>query len=114
VSHDNPAEFEALMLRLAARRVLETCQRAGAPEPPRAKAILGTYTPDRQAADANSFFDWCKRKGLEFLVVDGATGEWAATLSPPHYLPPNDDRLSEILRRSLYVIEGGKNQMQRT
>ncbi len=46
---DNPAELEALFLRLHARRIVIARWAAGEPPPEGATAILGRYTPDRQS-----------------------------------------------------------------
>ena len=71
VMTDSPAEFEALMLRLWARHVRDRCARAGEPVPPGAAAILDHYTPDKQVADTDAFYEWCDVSGLEFPVIDG-------------------------------------------
>ena len=78
---DDPAQLEALFLRLQARRVVEARWRAVEPAPPGSTAILGRYTPDRQAADSNALLRWCEKHGLEFMVFDGMTGEYFATLA---------------------------------
>ncbi len=66
--------LEALFLRLEARRIVRARWSAGEPPPEGATAILGKYTPDRQAADSEAFTRWCEKHGLEFMVYDGATG----------------------------------------
>ncbi len=68
---DNPAEFEALMLRLWARHVRDRCARAGEPVPPGAATILGRHTADKQVADTEAFREWCEGNGLELPMIDG-------------------------------------------
>ena len=80
---DDPAEFEALMLRLWAMRVKEVCYHNGEPTPPGAKAILDGYTFNQPAFDSKAFKAWCNRNGLEFLMHDCQEGRW--------FLHPDDD-----------------------
>ena len=84
---EDPAALEALFLRLEARRIVCARWWAGEPPPEGATAILGTYTPDRRAADSAAFKRWCEKNGLEFMVIDGQTGEYRATKPLPGGAP---------------------------
>ena len=84
---EDPTALEALFLRLEARRIIRARWWAGEPPPEGATAILGRYTPDRQAADSNALFRWCQKHGLEFMVIDGVTGEYCATKPLPDDAP---------------------------
>ena len=84
---DNPTELEALFLRLEARRIVLACWAAGEPVPEGAIAILGNYTPNRRAADSEAHKRWCEKHGLEFMVIDGETGEYFATAQLPDDSP---------------------------
>ena len=78
---DDPAALEALFLRREARRIVVARWHAGESPPEGATAILGKYTPDRQAVDSEAFKRWCEKYGLEFMVYDGETGEYS-TIAP--------------------------------
>ena len=84
---EDPAEMEALFLRLEARRIVLARWAAGEPEPPGAVAILGNYTPVRSAADSVALKRWCEKHGLEFMVIDGVTGDYFATAPIPKDVP---------------------------
>ena len=76
---EDPAALEALFLRLEARRIALARWNAGEPEPKGAIAILGNYTPKRMADDSVALKRWCEKHGLEFMVIDGETGDYFAT-----------------------------------
>ncbi len=80
---EDPTALEALFLRLEARRIVRARWWAGEPPPEGATAILGKYTPDRQAADSEALKRWCEKRGLEFMVYDRETGEHFATKPQP-------------------------------
>ncbi len=84
---EDPTALEALFLRLEARRIVRARWWAGEPPPEGATAILGKYTPDRQAADSEALKRWCEKHGLEFMVIDGQTGEYSATKPLPGGTP---------------------------
>ncbi len=80
---DDPAQLEMLFLRLQARRVVEARWHAGEPAPEGATAILGRYPWGQPAEDSQALLRWCEKYGLEFLVYDGATGEYFTTAPLP-------------------------------
>ena len=84
---EDPAALEALFLRLEARRIILARWVAEEREPKGATAILGEYTPERRAADSNALKRWCEKHGLEFMVIDGVTGEYFATAPIPKDVP---------------------------
>ncbi len=71
----------------ARRRVVEARWHAGEPAPEGATAILGRYPWGQPAEDSQALLRWCEKYGLEFLVYDGATGEYFATAPLPADVP---------------------------
>ena len=84
---EDPAALEALFLRLEARRIVRARWAAGEIEPKGATAILGEYNPEKSAADSVALKRWCEKHGLEFMVIDGVTGEYFATAPIPKDVP---------------------------
>ncbi len=92
---DDPAEFEALMLRLWARHVRFQCWLSEQPDPPGACEIVHRGSPFQQIADSEAFKRWCDKHGLEFLVYDAQTGDCVVM--------PSEDKPSD--RQHLRVVE---------
>ena len=66
-----PAEFEALMLRVQARRVAQAYQGAGKVIPSRAAAILASDTEEAIERDGEAFAQWRRSRGVECIAVLG-------------------------------------------
>ena len=82
---DDPAEFEALMLRLWARHVRFQCWLSEQSDPKGAHEIIHRYPILQQEADSEAFKRWCDKHGLEFLVCDYQTGD--CVVMPSEYKP---------------------------
>jgi nucleoside phosphorylase len=68
---NNPGQFDALMLRVQARRVAQACQGAGRMIPPKAAAILVGDTEEAVERDGEAFAAWCAARGVECIAVLG-------------------------------------------
>ncbi len=70
---NTPGEFEAMMLRLHARRVAGICALFGEPVPAGAAAILADDNTEQERRDNEVYAAWCERHGLEVVMFeDGA------------------------------------------
>ena len=69
-----PADFEAPMLRLHARRVAGAYDTFGETVPPGAGTILKGDTPEHMDADNEASAEWCRRHDLEVVLV--LNGRW--------------------------------------
>lgn len=68
---NDPAEFDALMVRIQARRVEQAFQGAGRVVPPGAAAILNGDTEAAIERDTRAFWQWCQSRGVECINVIG-------------------------------------------
>jgi len=76
---DGLSEFEALMIRVQARRVAQAYQGAGKIVPPGAAAVLEGDTEGAVERDAEAFSEWCRMRGVECIAVLGISDFRSAT-----------------------------------
>ena len=69
----DPSEFEALMVRVQARRVAQAYQGAGREIPPKAAAVLAGDTEEALERDSEAFAAWCAAHGVECVRVLGVS-----------------------------------------
>ena len=74
----DPTHFEALMVRVQARRVAQAYQGAGKVVPPGAAGILEGDTEEAVERDAEAFSGWCRMRGVECIAVLGISDFKAA------------------------------------
>ena len=74
----DPAQFEALMVRVQARRVAQCYAGAGRTIPPGAAAILADDTAEALDRDSEAFKAWCAARGVECVRVLGISDFRAA------------------------------------
>ena len=99
-------DFEQLMLRVNARRVLAVYYDLGEPAPQGALAILEGDTTVKRAEDTRRYFQWCERHGLECVAYDegiyseftGTEGEFKRILNPPPRPPHGHLKASETIQ----------------
>jgi hypothetical protein len=70
----DPTQFEALMVRVQARRGAQAYQGAGRTIPPGAAAILAGDTEEALDRDTAAFEAWCVAHGVECVRVLGLSG----------------------------------------
>jgi len=73
IDFSNPAEVEALMVRVQARRIAQAYTGAGKVIPPGAAKILRHDTERAMEADTNAYAAWCASRGVECIEVFGVT-----------------------------------------
>ena len=64
----NPQEFDALMVRVNARRVAVIQQALGEPLPPGVARVLTGDTREQQRADNVAYCEWAQARGIETMV----------------------------------------------
>ena len=64
----NPKEFDALMVRVNARRVAVIQQALGEPLPPGVARVLTGDTREQQRADNAAYCEWARASGIETMV----------------------------------------------
>jgi hypothetical protein len=69
----DPAQLDALMVRVQARRVAQCYQGAGRNVPPQAAGILADDTEEQLERDAAAFAAWCSARGVECVRVFGVS-----------------------------------------
>ena len=67
----DPAQLDALMVRVQARRVAQCYQGAGRNIPPLAERILADDTEEKVELDAVAYAEWCAARGVECVRVLG-------------------------------------------
>jgi hypothetical protein len=77
----DPAQLDALMVRVQARRVAQCYQGAGRNAPPLAARILADDTQEQLEQDAAAFASWCAARGVECVRVLGVS-EFAPVAEP--------------------------------
>jgi hypothetical protein len=73
----DPAQLDALMVRVQARRVAQCYQGAGRNLPPLTDRILENDTEEKIEEDAAAYAAWCAARGVECVRVLGIA-EFAA------------------------------------
>ena len=64
----DPQEFDALMVRVNARRVAVIQQALGKPLPPGVARVLAGDTREQLRADNKAFREWARTRGIETMV----------------------------------------------
>ena len=73
----NPKEFDALMVRVHARRVASVNAMLKKPMPPGIAAALAGDTAELMRADNLAYLAWCEARGIECMVCgNGEYSEW--------------------------------------
>ena len=65
----DPAQLDALMVRVQARRVAQCYQGAGRTVPPLAARILADDSEERLEEDCAAYAAWCAASGVECVRV---------------------------------------------
>ena len=71
IDFNNAREFDALMLRVQARRVRQVYVVAGHPVPPKTAAVLEGDTEEARERDDEAFTAWCVDRGVECIAILG-------------------------------------------
>lgn len=71
IDFNDPTQFDALMLRVQARRVAQVYVIAGHPVPPKTAAVLDGDTEEARKHDDEAFTAWCTDRGVECIPILG-------------------------------------------
>ena len=71
IDFDDPTQFDALMVRVQARRVAQVYMMAGHAVPPKTAAVLDGDTEEARQRDNRAYYAWCADRGVECIPIFG-------------------------------------------
>ena len=71
IDFNDPSQFDALMLRVQARRIAQVYVIAGHPVPPKTAAVLEGDSEEKRNLDDEAFIAWCLDRGVDCIPILG-------------------------------------------